>query len=75
MCLGFPGGTRGKEPTCQRRRQKRQAFDPWVGKIPWSRKGKATQVFLPGKSHGQRNLAGYSVWSGETKHTQTHVRV
>ena len=30
---GFPGGTSGKEPTCQRRRQKRQRFDPWVGKI------------------------------------------
>ena len=30
---GFPGGTNGKEPACQRRRQKRQRFDPWVGKI------------------------------------------
>ena len=75
MCLGFPGGTRGKESTCQCRRCKRCGFYPWVGKIPWSRKGQATQVFLPGKSHGQRNLAGYSVWSGETKHTHTHVPV
>ena len=33
--LGFPGGTSGKEPACQCRRQKRPAFDPWVGKIPW----------------------------------------
>ena len=31
--LGFPGGTSGKEPTCQCRRQKRSSFDPWVGKI------------------------------------------
>ena len=23
-------------------------FDPWVGEIPWSRKGLPTPVFLPG---------------------------
>ena len=33
---GFPGGTRGKEPTCQCRRRKKRRFDPWIGKIPWS---------------------------------------
>ena len=33
---GFPGGTSGKECTCQSRRQKR-GFDPWVRKIPWKR--------------------------------------
>ena len=32
--MGFPGGTSGKEPTCQCRRCKRLGFDPWVGKIP-----------------------------------------
>jgi len=37
-------------------------FDPWVGKIPWRRKWQSTPVFLPGKSHGQRNLVGYSPW-------------
>ena len=31
-----------------------------IGKIPWSRKWQPTPVFLPGKSHGQRSLAGYS---------------
>ena len=35
-------------------------FDPWVGKIPWRRKWQPTLVFLPGKSHGQRSLGGYS---------------
>ena len=29
---------------------------PWVRKNPWSRKWKPTPVFLPGKSHRQRNL-------------------
>ena len=23
-------------------------FDPWVGKMPWSRKWQSTPVFLPG---------------------------
>ena len=32
----------------------------WVGKIPWGRKWQPTPVFLPGKWHGQRSLAGYS---------------
>ena len=35
-------------------------FDPWVGKIPWRRAWQPTPVFLPGESHGQRSLAGYS---------------
>ena len=38
----------------------RQRFDPWMGKIPWSRKWQPTPVFLPGESHGQRSLVGYS---------------
>ena len=55
---GFPGGTRGKEPTCQCRRCKRCRFDPWVRKIPWRRAWHPTPVFLPGESHGQRGLVG-----------------
>ena len=35
---GLPGSTRGKEPTCQCRRQKSHGFDPWVKKTPWCRK-------------------------------------
>ena len=35
-------------------------FGPWVGKIPWRRKRQPTPVFLSGKSHGQRSLAGCS---------------
>ena len=35
-------------------------FDPRVGKIPWWRAWQPTPVFLPGESHGQRSLAGYS---------------
>ena len=35
---GFPGGSSSQESSCQCRRCKRLGFDPWVGKIPWSRK-------------------------------------
>ena len=49
-----------KEPACQCRRHKRRGFDPWAGKIPWRRKWQPTAAFLPGESHGQRSLAGYS---------------
>ena len=37
-------------------------FNPWVEKIPWRRKWQPNPVFLPGKSHGQRSLEGYSPW-------------
>ena len=46
-----------EESACQCRRRE---FDPWVGKIPWRRKWQGTPVFLPGESHGQRSLVGYS---------------
>ena len=39
---------------------RRCEFDPWVGKIPWRREWLPTPVFLPGESHGQRSLVGYS---------------
>ena len=33
-----------------------------VEKIPWNRKQQPTPVFLPGKFHRQRSLAGCSPW-------------
>jgi len=33
--------------------------DMWVRKIPW-RRWQPIPMFLPGESHGQRNLVGYS---------------
>ena len=41
---------------------KETLFSSWVGKIPWRRKLQPTPVFLPGESHGQRHLVGYSPW-------------
>jgi len=48
-------------------------FDLWVKEIPWRRKWQTTPVFLPGESHRQRILVGYSPWghkeSDMTEHT------
>ena len=33
-----------------------------LGKFPWSRKWQPVPIFLPGKSLGQRSLAGHSPW-------------
>ena len=54
-----------KEPACQGRRPKRHGFNRWVGKISWRRTWQPTPLFLPGKSRGQRSLAGYSLWGRE----------
>ena len=42
--------------------------ETWVGKIPWRRELLPTPVFLPGESHGQRSLAGYSLWGHRVRH-------
>ena len=64
-----------KNPLCQYRRPR---FDPWVGKVPWRRKWQPTPVLVPGQSHGQRSLVGYSPWghkvSDMTEHACAHKR-
>ena len=60
VLVGFPGGSAGKESTCN-------AGDlgsiPKLGIGPGEGNGYlSTLVFLPGESHGQRSLAGYSPW-------------
>ena len=65
-----------KEATCQYRRRKRRGFDPCIRKI-CSRKWQPSTVFLPGKSHGQRSLVGYSPWGCKeldmTEHIHTQI--
>ena len=38
---------------------RRPTTDPRVRKVPWRREWQPTPVFLPGESHGQRNVVGY----------------
>ena len=56
---GLPWWLSGKESACQCRRGR---LNSSVEKISWRRKWQSTPVFLPGKSHGQRGLEGYSPW-------------
>ena len=53
--MGFPGGSDSEKSACS-------AVDPGsipgLGRSPGEGNGKL--VFLPGKSHRQRSLAGYS---------------
>ena len=49
---------------------------PWNCQGPlwpsWKRKWQPTPVFLPGKFHRQRNLAGYSPWGHKESATTEH---
>ena len=63
-CLGFSGGSDGKESTYNAGEQGlNPGLVPWVGKIFQGREWQLTPVFLPGEIHGQRSLVGYSPWS------------
>ena len=68
---GFEGSysVRGASLVAQRLKNSPAMQEPqetWVGKILWRRKWQPTPVFLPGESHGQRSLAGYSPWGRKT---------
>ena len=41
---------------------RRLCLIPGLGKIPWRTEWLPTPVFLPGESHGRRNLVGYRPW-------------
>ena len=53
----FSGGSEAKNPSAMQ-----ETCVHWVRKIPQKRKWQSTPVFLPGKSHRQRSLVGYSPW-------------
>ena len=64
--IDFPGSSVVKNPPANAGN---------VGLIPGSRispgegKWQPTAVFLPGKSHGQRSLAGYTPWGHQESDT------
>ena len=77
---GLPWWFSGKESTCSAGATGDPMFNPWVRKIPWRRAWQPTPVCLPGESHGQRSLVGYSPWGHKeldmtkaTSHTHTRT--
>ena len=63
--LGFPGGSVVKNPPVVQ--------DTLGREDPLQTEWQPTPVFLPGGSHGQRSLAGYSLW--EHKELDTTERL
>ena len=57
--MGFPNGLVGRESACS---EGDPSSIPGWEKIPWRSKWQPSPVFLPGKSYGERSLAGYSPW-------------
>ena len=43
--------------------------------IPWRKEWRPTPVFLPGESHSQRSLAGYSPWGPKESDTIERLTV
>ena len=60
-----------KEFACHCRRH---GFDPWIGKISLRRKWQPIPVFLPGKSYGQKSLAGHNPGGCKESNTTEHAR-
>ena len=52
---------------------RRHGFDSWIRKISWRSKWRPIPGFLPGKSHGQRSLAGCSPWGRKELDTTQEV--
>ena len=55
--MGFSGGSDGKESACN---VGDLGSIPGLGRSPGEGHGHPLQVFLPGESHGQMSLVGYS---------------
>ena len=75
MGLEFPGGPMVKNPPANAG-DKRHRFSPWED--PLEEEWQPAPVLLPGESHGQRSLAGYSPWQATVteswRATVTEVR-
>jgi len=67
--MGFLGGSACEEPVAMQ--------EMWVQSLGqedlWRKAWQPTPGFLPGKSHGQRSLVGYSPWDWKRLNTSTTV--
>ena len=77
--VDIPDGISGKEPACQHRRHNRCGFDPWFGKIPWTKSGNSSilawRIPWTEESGELQSIESQRVghnWSDFT-HTHTHT--
>ena len=79
ILVGFPCNSVEENPPANVGNTGDVGSIPGLGRFPWRRKWESTPVFLPGESHEQRSLAGYSLWyhkeSDMTEYTQTVILV
>ena len=75
VCLyqGFSGRSGVKNPKAVQETQEMKVSFLGQEHPSWRRKWQPTPVFLPGKSHGQRSLVGYSPWGHKDLHTTEHA--
>ena len=77
--MGFPPGSVVKNLTVSAEDAQDAGLISWLRKILWSRKQQPIPLFLSGKFHQQRSLAGYSPWGHkeldmtEYAHAHTHT--
>ena len=67
--MGFPGDSVGKESACSAGDAGDSGSIPGSGRSPGGGHGNPFPVFLPGDSHGQRSLVGYSPWGHKEQDT------
>ena len=60
--LGFPGGMVVMNPVANAGDSGDMGSIPAPGRSTGGGNGNPLQYFLPGESHGQRSLVGYSPW-------------
>ena len=70
---GFPGDASGKESACNAGDTRDKVSIPGSGRSLGGGNGKPTPVFLPGESHRQRSLVGYSPWGCKESDTTEHT--
>ena len=66
----FPGGSDGKASVYN---AGDLGSSPRLGRSPGEGNGNPFQYYLPGKSHGQRSLVGYSLWGHKEADTTERV--
>ena len=70
LSLGFPGGSVSKASACN---VGDMGSIPGSERYPWRRKWQPTPAFLPGESHGQRSLVGFSPWGRKESGTTARL--